>query len=343
METADTVATPAVAIEIPREGKARTEWQVSGKLTEAKKPSSKADSTTAPPADEAQAESGTRTAPEAESTQEPKKAGKRTSDAGTRLTEILDDLKRAGLTPAELKTFKREAQQEAKKAESQPAPAKQEAPKAKAPVKPNIDDFKTLAEYDDAHDKWVDEMTSYKATEAVAKMRAEDAQKVAEREFQSKIDEAKSRYPDLIETIEPARQAIFEDKDVHPAVKAMVDASPVFTDLLYVMGKKTDDLKRLTALAKTNPIEALREVVLLDALVREERSGKTEEKKADASKEEPAKVPAKRVPNAPDPGYEVSGNNAAPPDVVGGAVKRNDFSTFQQEMNRRSIARRKGR
>ena len=335
MKTAVTEATPAVAIEIPREGKARTEWQISGKLPDAKEPSSKAESTPAHPADEAQADSETRTASEAESTQEHKKPGKRTSDAGTRLGEILEDLKRAGLTPAELKTFKREAQAEAKKAESQPAPAKQETPKPKAPDKPKIDDFKTLAEYDDAHDKWVDEMTTYKATEAVAKMRAEEAQKVAEKEFQSKIDEAKSRYPDFMETIEPARQAIFEDKDVHPAVKAMVDASPVFVDLLYVIGKKSDDMARLTKLSKTNPIEAIREIVLLDALVREERSGK--------AKEEVVKVPAKRVPTAPDPGYEASGTATSPGDVVAEAVKKSDYVAFAAEQNRRDIARRKGR
>ena len=219
------------------------------------------------------------------------------------------------------------------KAESSPAPEKIES---KAPVKPKVEDFATWEKYEEAHDKWVDELTEYKAQQAVLKSDEAKAQRKLQEDMQAKIEDARGRYPDYDEVIEPARQAIFESKDVHPAVKAMVDASPVFVDLLYVIGKKPDDMARIAKLSKTNPIEAIREIVLLDALVREERSGKAKEK-------EDVKVPAKRVPTAPDPGYEASGTATSPSDVVAEAVKKGDFAAFSREENRRDIARRKGR
>ncbi len=330
-----TVATPAVAPSIPRDGAARAEWQKTGAFPSEKKEATSSNADSAPASVEAgekKPAEKTASASEAESTQEQKSSHKR-SNADTRLTEILDDLRKAGLTPAELKTFKREAQQAAKVAESQPAAAEKKTD-SDAPKKPKVDDYETWEKYEEAHDTYVDELTAYKAKKVIAESKAQDARDKVESEMRETVNAARERYADYDEIIEPARVQIFDDKEVHPALKAMVDASPVFIDLLYVLGKKPADLDAIVQLSKTNPIEAIRKVVLLDQLVREEMSGKPKEE---------AKVPAKRVPTAQDPGFEASGTNATPSHPVAAAVKQGDVRKFFEEENKRDIARRKGR
>ena len=323
-EIAVTEATPAVAIEIPTDGAARLEWQRSGKLPAAKEPSKKADS--APVQETPASQEETASASEAVSTQEHKSTEKR-SNADTRKAQLNAEIQELLKTRDELKR-----EMKTRPAESSPAPAAEKT-EAKL-VKPKIEDFPTWEKYEEAHDKYVDELTERKAQEAVLKSEQAKTQRKLQEDMQAKVDDARGRYPDYDEVIEPARQAIFEDKGVHPAVKAMVDASPVFVDLLYVIGKKPDDMARIAKLSKSNPIEAIREIVLLDALVREERNGKPKEV---------VKVPAKRVPTAPDPGYEASGTATSPGDVAQEAVKKNDFAAFQREQNRKDIVRRKGR
>src|ERR1017187_3047688 len=146
MENAVTEATPAVAIEIPATGNARTAWQLTGEMPVAKKETpSKAES--APVTPPASAEE-TVSASEAESTQEHKSTEKR-SNAETRKAQLSAEIQELLKTRDELK---REVK--TPKAESSPAPVAETAD-TKAPVKPKIDDFKTWEEYQEAHDKYV--------------------------------------------------------------------------------------------------------------------------------------------------------------------------------------------
>jgi hypothetical protein len=106
-------------IEVPRDGAAYAEWRQTGKRPEAKPTQPKGES--APPK-ESSAEG-----------EEPKGKSAPASETGNKDQEKqkppLDDLRKAGLTPAELKTFKREVK-EAEKAVEQPkaAPEKTENP-----------------------------------------------------------------------------------------------------------------------------------------------------------------------------------------------------------------------
>lgn len=117
-------------IEVPRDGAAYAEWRQTGKLPEAKPTQPKGES--APPKEssaEGEEPKG-KSAPASETGNKDQEKQKPPRDnAATRLNELLDDLRKAGLTPAELKTFKREVK-EAEKAVEQPkaAPEKTENP-----------------------------------------------------------------------------------------------------------------------------------------------------------------------------------------------------------------------
>jgi hypothetical protein len=106
------------------------------------------------------------------SDQEPKR-----SNAETRLTELLADLKTAGLSPAELKTFKREVQQAAQPKATPETTVKPAV--AEAPKKPKIDDFKTIDEYEDAKDKYYEDLTEQRAKKLLADYRQEETQKAS--------------------------------------------------------------------------------------------------------------------------------------------------------------------
>jgi hypothetical protein len=101
-------------------------------------------------------------------------------NAATRLNELLQDLRKAGLTPAELKTYKREAQKAAEQVE-QPKPAGEtENPtELKQPVKPKADDFETYEKYEAARDKYFEDMAEYRAAKKFEEYRIEQARNAA--------------------------------------------------------------------------------------------------------------------------------------------------------------------
>ena len=94
-------------IEVPRDGAAYAEWRQTGKLPEAKPAQPKGES--APPKEssaEGQEPKG-KPAPASEAgNKEQEKPKPPRDNAASRLNELLEDLRKAGLTPAELKTFK---------------------------------------------------------------------------------------------------------------------------------------------------------------------------------------------------------------------------------------------
>jgi hypothetical protein len=147
-------------LEVPRDGEAYSEWRMTGKLPEAKPAQPKGDS--APPK-ESSAEGQQpkeKAAPVSETGKQDQERQKPPRDnAATRLAEVLEDLKKAGISPSELKTYKREAQKaieqvEQPKAEPKAAPETTANPtELKAPTKPKQEDFKMYEEYEAAKDK----------------------------------------------------------------------------------------------------------------------------------------------------------------------------------------------
>ena len=153
-------------------------------------------------------------------------------------------------------------------------------------------------------------------------------------EISAKVAEAKTRYPNYDEVINPAVDAILGDKEIVGVVKAMLNDSEVLPDLMFTIGSKPEELASFVKMAKNEPGKALRYIALTESLIREE----LENAKSGAS-EKVVVTPAKPQTQAPKPPAEVGGRGAAPPDALVSAAQANDFPAFKAELNRRSLAR----
>jgi hypothetical protein len=325
------------------------EWRKTGK-TEAPVAEPKT-----PKADPAPAKESSETDPASETGTEKQEQRKR-SNAETRLKEILDDLKTAGYSPAELKTLRREAREAAKPAETKaaekPAEKTETSPAdPKAPVKPKIEDFESYEKFEEAKDKYYEDLTDYRVELKERERETKARQAEQQKEVNSKLAEAKARYGDDAEkTIAESAKAVFNDKSVPSAVKALINDSDVMVDVLFTLGSELDEF---VALAKSDPGKAIRKLVIMEGLVSQElgksaatseavsrdESGKFVSSK-ETSKEPP---PAKKTTQAPPPPREASGRSGPPADEVETAAKVGDFATFRAAQNRRDIAARQGK
>lgn len=306
-------------------------------------PAPKADPTPAKeiPADGQKPEA--KSAPDSEpgKPQEPRK-----SNADTRLNELLDDLREAGLTPKALKSFKSDYQRtqtEAARPPEQTAKPVESGPKA--PVKPKAEDFegKSWAEYEAAKDKYFEDLADFKAANAIENDRRARHAEAQQKELQGKVDAAKERYgPEADKTIRETADTIFGDPKISGVVKSLVDDSPVLVDLMYVLGGKPDDLADFIKTAQSNPSAAVRKLVLVEKLVMEELAKGSADTTRDETGKFKASTPEKKTTQAPAPPKEVGGTSAAPPDDVEAAIKRGDDRAAIDAMNRAEIRRRKG-
>jgi hypothetical protein len=331
-------SSPATTTFTPDAPEARSEFMKTGVM-----PEPKADST---PAKETPAE-GEKPEAKAAPGSESGKPQERRNTADTRLNELLDDLREAGLTPKALKSFKSDYQR------TQAEPAKAATEKTdnpagvdpKAPVKPKASDFegKPWSEYEAAKDKYFEDLADYKAGKAIEADRSARQQEAQTKELQDRVTDAEKRYgTETRQTIQKTANAIFNDAKVPPAVKAMVNDSPVMVDLLYVMGSKAEDLTDFIDSAHSSGSVAIRKLVLLEQLVIAElgkAKAETPEQGADGKF---VKAPEKKTTAAPPPPKEVDGTKAAPPDEIEAAIKRGDDRAAIDAMNRADIRRRKG-
>lgn len=352
---ANTVAesSPAAApAAVPSGAEAYANWRMTGEVPETPKPEAPAASKESSGAGEKPAESAS--APEAESQQEKKprsspSGASARSNAETRLNEILADLKRAGLTPAELKAYKREAQQQATQ-QSQPNAVTEQTGKPaekanEAPKKPDPSKFATYEEFDAALDKYHEDVADFRAQKAIADYQAQLQQQTAQQAMQQKFADAKTRYGDEAEaTITSTAKALHADAAIPAAVKEMIGNSPVLVDVLYAMGSKPADLDEFVGLARTNPAAAIRKLVVYEQLVSAELGSKAGPAAAAPGRDESGKFtpPAKKTTQAPPPPREAAGRAAAQPDEVEAATASNDFTRYRNAANREDLARRRG-
>lgn len=331
-------------IEVPQEPAAYAEWRHTGKLPEAKAAPAEKKTPKAEAAATSNESENDAPASEAGTTKQEKKPR---STAETRLNELLADLKTAGLSPAELKTFKRQAQKAETEQPKIPEQTAKPAADPKAPERPKVDDFKTWEEYEAARDKYFEDLADYKARQAVESDRARQRAEAADREMQAKLAEAKTRYGEDADTaIVASAQAVFGDREVSPGVKAVLNDSPVLVDLMYALGSKSDEFQAFLNEARTNPAAAIRRAVLVEKLVQDELAKSSpatgESQVRDESGKFQKTTPAKKITEAPPPPREASGRSAAPPDESESAFSANDFARFRAAENRKDIARRKG-
>jgi hypothetical protein len=331
---AESSAAEPTTLEVPKGGQEYAEWRMTGKTRQSKEAST-------PSSEKADSEPA-------------KQERKARSNADSRLTELLNDMREAGISPAELKSFKQTYQKV-----QQATPQEQQQPKAtpehtdkpaadatnKAPKRPRLDEWTgTMGEYEEAVDKFYDELTDYKLNH----LKLEEQQREQRKQLVAKIADATTRYGDTAEsTITFTANSLFT-ADIHPAVKQLVDQSPVVVDLCYVLGTRDGELQSLIEQGKSNPTEAIRRVVLLEQLVKEELGKSAPPERGDdgkfrAAEAEAETVPVKKASRAPAPPAEVSGRGTTPADPQQQAIKQNDFAAFRAAGNRREIERKKGR
>lgn len=316
----------------------RTEWRMSGKLPETP---AKEDSTPS----KSDADLSAKSAPASEAGHQEKPAKR--DNAETRLKELLADLKTAGFTPAELKTFKRETAAAQPKAESTPAPKielKAEPQGLEAPKEPEISAKEYQGEdgwqkYEADIKKYNRAFAEYASKKAVMEFQEGQRRDQELQRVQSQIKQGREKYQDFDEKALPVIEAL--GADPKSPVYEMVGRSPVFQHLVYVIGGEKDEF---LALAKADPWAAVTKAAVMQALILEELKGaKGDEKPRNADGAfVKSETPVKKVTGAPPPVSEVGGTAAAPGDKVGEAVQKRDFASYRAEMNRKEMAARKG-
>ncbi len=375
-ESAAPAESSSAPIEIPS-GEAYTAWRMTGKLPAAKPaapakgtstnegsaPSSDSSAGGTPPAENS--------APASEAGKPIQEKGKPRSSADTRLTELLNDLREAGLTPTELKTFRQTFQRTQPPAAAAPAApgateqtVKPAPPGDGPPVEPKEEDFKTFGEFRAAERKYYKELTEYTVRHELQSRDEQRAQEASQATVREKMEEARGRYGDEgTATISAAARALAGNGKDLPAtipqqVIGLINDSPVWPDLLYTLGGKAEDLAAFVHLAQTNPGEAIRKIVAMEQLITVElakaKSGAGEGGEGgegtpvegtpgrDASGKF-LKPPEKRQSQAPPPAHEVSGRGAAPPDAEASATKNNDFRALKRIWDAKELAKRRGR
>ncbi len=368
METQTTevaASSPAAAFEPPTDPAQNLEWRKTGELPAANKEAKpKEDST--PSKEDASAATAARTAPDSAPGIKQERAKEPT--AADRLKELFADLKRAGLSPAELKTFKREAQA-AKTDAAPPASTTESTAKPQGleePIEPQQFDknpdgtpkYETWEKLDAAHKDYVRKLIKFESAKAVQEDRQALAKEAMDTALRQEVTKAKARYGDETEgTIGAATEAIYNGKAVAPVVKQFIGEAPpaVLIDVMYVLGSKPEELASFVELAKSNPGAAMRKFALLEQLVEQElaKGSKVDPPANETGTERDASgkfvsqdPPARKKPAAPPPPEELSTRGSAPPDPIEAAFRdaesSGDARAFIDAENRRDLARRKG-
>jgi hypothetical protein len=320
----------------------RAEWNKSGEIPKpksaesatAKKEQTEADSSTA------EKEKAADSASDSATDKEAKPHLKTKEDTDRRFREILDELKAVRQQNEELRRAKTSETRDTKQ-ESQPAAEVYKPLNEKEYFKANPD-----ATYEDFVRAAAKHEAKWEVKQEIAAENQRRAYAEAQKELNARVEEAKKRYPDYQQRIEPAVKAIVDDQQIPYAVKAIVNDSPVFTDLIYVLADPAS-LADLIQTAKTNPAAAIRKIVLTEQLVqtelakaKEAGTAKTDGVARDADtgkfvKSEVKESASEPKPRAPKPPSEVGGRGTAAEDALAAAAKAGDFRSFEAEQNRR--------
>ena len=344
VNTAVAESSPApAAVEVPTERASYDHWRQTGEI----KP--QAESAPAKKSSDTSVEGeGTQASEKAAASEPEKKQEHKPSKAEARLNELLEDLRKAGYTPAELKSLRKAAAEPIEK----PKPEHTEKPAIdeKAPKRPQEKDFKTWEEYEAAKDTYLEEMADYKAQKRLEVYQSQQRQEAAQKEMTERLNAAKARYGDGSDvTIVEAAKAIFQGQEVPAVIREVLNESDVLIDVLYTLGKDAEGLAEFLDLAKTKPGAAMRKAILVEKLVSEELGKGGSKAAATESPDRGSdgkfvsnKPPEKKTTSAPPPPKETSGRSGPPADEVESAVKSDDFAAYRAAQNRKELLARKG-
>jgi hypothetical protein len=279
-------------------------------------------------------------------------------DTEKRFKEILDENKALQRRLESLERGKATTETRDGKQESQPAPEVykplDEKEFFKGNPKPGEAGHKTYEDFVRAAGRHEGEWAARQAI-AQENQRRETAE--AKKTLSTQIEEAKKRYPDFQQRIDPAITAIAQDPQIPHAVKETMNSSSVVADLMYVLAEPAA-LADLIQTAKTNPAAAIRKIVLTEQLVIAELAkanggdkpgagdkggdksgdGKTRDASGKFVSTDKKDEAAEPKPRAPKPPTEVGGRGTTQEDELVAASRANDFKGFETEMWRRKRA-----
>lgn len=298
----------------------RTEFRKTGELPTAEPPKTEE----AVPSTEIEPVVDGTTQVEEKPAQEPKKPQeRRRPDAEARIKQLTDRIKEleASSTP-KVETPKPIEVKQTEAQSTRPKPTAEDKDDKGNPKYTTYEDF-------------VEDLADWKGEQRDAKNQRESQQQAQQREFTSKVNEAKARYGDKFdEFVAPAVNAILGDQSISGVVKTMLNESEVLPDLMYTIGGDATELAKFVKMATNEPGKALRYIALTESLIREELDG--------ATKPSTEAAPVKTLTQAPRPPAEVGGRAASPGDALEAAAKAGDFRSFKAEATRRQLAKLKG-
>jgi hypothetical protein len=188
---------------------------------------------------------------------------------------------------------------------------------AKPPVKPKAADFTgadAWEKYEEARDKWVEDISDFKAKDAVKQYRNETQQRSEQEKvvngFASQCVEAKKTHSDFEEV------AFSEDTPMSNAMRDAIVTSEYGALIAYELGKNPDEAERI---AKLNPVVAIREIGKIESRIAGTKPA--DEKEAD----EPPSATT-RAPRPPSPVRRTTSVNQEPDD-------KDDWKTWERKRN----------
>ena len=169
----------------------------------------------------------------------------------------------------------------------------QEPKKANGNGEPNKDDFETVGDYNKALVKW--EFEQFKAEQGESERKAKEAEsrQKLQSNYDSKLSEFKKAAPDFDEVISNFAES-YPDFEIHPAVLAEVQQSPVGPEIFYEIAKTEGLYDRLKTMS---PQGVLKEIGKLEARIEFAKESKTQKQPTTIQKSK-APPPARPVSTA---------------------------------------------
>lgn len=203
--------------------------------------------------------------------------------------------------------------------------AKAEPEKVRAkPAPQDVDDkgkpkYKTYEDYVEDLADWKAEvrLTDFQKQQAenAAKSQVEAAQRRVSEGWSKQVEAARKNHADFDQV------ALAKDLNIPAgsAVEQWILRSDQGTELLYHLAKNPDKLNAIHAM---HPVDAARELVLVEA---------------ELAEPEEAKPTTKRVSSAPPPAREVGSRQAISYDPVDEALAEGDFERYRQAANQKEL------
>ena len=187
--------------------------------------------------------------------------------------------------------------------DAKPAQEKTATQEEKPPVKPKLADFKTWEEFDEAKDKYHEDLAKFESKKAVENYKAEHKQQSQQQTiadgWAAQCAEAEKEFADFKEV------AFSSDVPMSDAMMQAIVTSEFGAKVAYELGKDPDEAERIS---KLSPVAAIREIGKIESRI----AGKTP---AAEDKDKEDDVPPAASTRAPRPPVPVRKTASNPSDL----------------------------